>query len=76
MAKVVPLNGKFQNMQAFLAHIAEDSAAVGFTGAVRRVDPITGLENFNMVSFEVTVRDMAYVGSALIHEAMIADSDG
>jgi hypothetical protein len=32
--KIVPLRNHFENMQAFLARIAEDTDAVGFVGMV------------------------------------------
>lgn len=38
MSKITPIGHGFQNLPAFLAHIAEDAEAVGFVGAVMRKD--------------------------------------
>lgn len=72
MSKIVAIDGKFRNLKAFLAHIAEDETAVGFCGAIRRVRA-DGDYHFSIVSLDVTRRDLAYIGACLTEEAMRDD---
>jgi hypothetical protein len=61
VSKIAPINGRFENMKAFLAHIAEDDKAVGFVGmVVRKVD-----DGHDMVPihFKATCEQMSFAAA-------------
>lgn len=68
-AKVVPLKAHFENMQAMLAHIAEDKSAIGFVGCVIWSDE-SGARNMREVCFRATVAETAYASVVLARSAL------
>lgn len=63
MGKVTPLRDGFENMQAFLAHIAEDDGLSGFVGAVMRKDG-----TMVPVHFKATREQMAFAAALLLQQ--------
>ena len=63
MPKITALRDGFENMQAFLAHIAEDDGAVGFVGAVMRGDG-----TMVPVHFMATREQMAFAAALLLRQ--------
>lgn len=68
-SKIVAINGRFENMAAFLAHIAEDAAAVGFIGAVIRETSDGGIELCH-ANFKATREQSALAGAMLLHQSV------
>jgi hypothetical protein len=64
--KIVPLRGHFENMQALLARIAEDTDAIGFVGMVILKEG----RGMKLVNFNVSCAEMAYAGAALSYDAI------
>lgn len=62
--KIVPIRGKFEGMQAFLHHIANDSSAVKFCGVVWHADG-----SAQAVHFECTHEQMAFAAAMLLKKA-------
>lgn len=64
--KIISIKGKFENMKAFLAHIAEDEHAVGFVGCVLRKDPEDGGIVTIPVHHEATLEQTAFAAALLL----------
>jgi hypothetical protein len=53
VAKITSIKPHFENMAAFLAHIAEDPEAIGFAGIVLQEDGNAVPVSFNMSRAEI-----------------------
>lgn len=65
VGKIVAINGRFENIKAFLHHIAENEEAVGFVGCVwlKNGDPVP-------VEFEITRQQMALAAAMWLQECV------
>lgn len=72
--KIVPIGDEFENMQAFLAHIAEDESATGFVGVVLRGDG----ETLAVATFNTTPAEIALAAIMLQEHVLLtmAGDDG
>ena len=61
--KIVPFNGRFDNMKAFLAHIAEDEMVAGFVGMVIYDDE--GTRFYKLATFDATCAEAAFASCIL-----------
>ena len=69
MSKIAAINGRFENMKAFLAHIAEDEGAIGFVGCVIRKDEAS--ESILVpVNFEATRQQMAFAAAMWLQRCL------
>lgn len=69
MGKIAAINGKFENMPAFLAHIAEDGQAYGFCGVIMRRAEDGGTEMVP-VHFEATCEQMSFAAAMMLQIAV------
>ena len=62
--KIVAFGGRFTDMRAMLAAIAEDPDAIGFTGCVLRQEP-DGPRHLRRVNFACSAAEVALAGLML-----------
>lgn len=63
--KIEPFRGHFENFQAMLARIAEDSEAVGMAACIKYKDG-----SMKPVNFEVTYAEIALAGAVMLQKAI------
>lgn len=67
--KIAPLRDRFENMQAFLAHIAEDDDATAFVGCVMRKDG-----SMVPVHFNATREQMSFAAAMWLRQCQEDES--
>lgn len=48
MADIIPIRGRFENLAAMLAAMADDASNIGFVGALKRSDGTLEAVNFGV----------------------------
>jgi len=72
VSKIAAINGRFENLKAFLAHIAEDEAAVGFVGIVVR-KASDGGHVMVPASFNATREQMSFAAAMWLQNCLAGE---